>query len=521
MVVEAETTDVAVPGPNPGPNTGPDTGADPDPDPDPDTVPGRPWGPEPVLRLLAHVDAGTTDLAERLLEVPLDYYRDPGRFGRELELCRRTPLALVPTAQVRQPHDFVVREVLGTSVLVSRGDDGVARAFLNYCRHRGGKPAQGCGTARRHTCPYHAWTYDSAGRLTGLPGPAGFDQLEKDDYGLVALPTEERHGLVWVVLTAGLPIDVAAHLGPLDAELAAWDLGSAEYLTEREIEAEVNWKAAIEAFAENYHFPYVHKNSIVGQNTVADTATYDGYGLHHRLGFASPWIDAARHDSDITDPLAYMVFIYWIFPNLTLAMSPVGVEILDILPAAAATTATATTAAPRPPTRPLRPAPRLDGHHAPSRRGHPRRLSGALRGGARRRGGRGLRRPARLRAGRPRRAARAHGDRPQRNRRPARGDHLHGGRGPGHLSLRRRKGPPEHPGSLVSPCPSASWTSAASSRLSTPPCRARTLRAPASTMPSPPSCARSEPRATPPWSGPPPPSTGSTCPTACGSHSRR
>jgi phenylpropionate dioxygenase-like ring-hydroxylating dioxygenase large terminal subunit len=329
MVVEAETTDVALPGPS--------------------TVPGRPYGPEQVLRLLAHVEAGTTDMAERVLKVPLDYYRDPGRFRRELELCRRTPLALVPTAQLRQPHDFVVREVLGTSVLVSRGGDGVARAFLNYCRHRGGKPAQGCGTARRHTCPYHAWTYDSAGRLTGLPGPAGFDQLEKDDYGLVALPTEERHGLVWVVLTAGLPIDVAVHLGPLDAELAAWDLGSAEYLTEREIEAEVNWKAAIEAFAENYHFPYVHKNSIVGQNTVADTATYDGYGLHHRLGFASPWIDAARHEPDIADPLAYMVFIYWIFPNLTLAMSPVGVEILDILPATPTAVATATAvAAPQP-----------------------------------------------------------------------------------------------------------------------------------------------------------------------------
>ena len=330
MVVEAETTDAAAAGPGPGSGC----------------PSGRPAGPEPVLRLLAHVEAGTTDLAEHLLEVPLDYYRDPDRCRRELDLCRRTPLALVPTAQLPDPHDFVVREVLGTSVLVSRGGDGVARAFLNYCRHRGGKPAQGCGTARRHTCPYHAWTYDSAGRLIGLPGPAGFDQLEKDDYGLVALPTEERHGLVWVVLTAGAPIDVAAHLGPLDTELAAWDLGCAEYLTEREIEADVNWKAAIEAFAENYHFPYVHKNSIVGQNTVADTATYDGFGIHHRLGFASPWIDTARSDPDITDPLAYMVFIYWIFPNLTLAMSPVGVEILDILPAVATTTALAATAQP-------------------------------------------------------------------------------------------------------------------------------------------------------------------------------
>ena len=77
----------------------------------------------------------------------------------------------------------------------------------------------------------------------------------------------------------------------------------------------------------------MHTNSIVGQNTVPDTAVYDGYGLHHRLGFPCPWIDGAHQDPVRSDPLAYMVFIYWIFPNLTLAMSPVGTEIIDILPA--------------------------------------------------------------------------------------------------------------------------------------------------------------------------------------------
>src|SRR5580698_5604608 len=103
------------------------------------TPAGRPVGPDLVLRMLDLIEDGTTDLADEVLKVPLDYYRDPDRFAREVELCRRTPLALVPTAQLPRPHDFVVRQVLGTSVLVSRADDGTARAFLNYCRHRGGK----------------------------------------------------------------------------------------------------------------------------------------------------------------------------------------------------------------------------------------------------------------------------------------------------------------------------------------------------------------------------------------------
>jgi phenylpropionate dioxygenase-like ring-hydroxylating dioxygenase large terminal subunit len=289
-------------------------------------------GPELVARALALVDAGSTEMADGLLRVPLDYYREEEQFAREVELCRRTPLALAATAQMPNDHDFVVREVLGTSILLSRGDDGVARAFLNYCRHRGGKPAAGAGTTRRFTCPYHAWSYDSAGNLAGMPGQAGFDDLVRDSYGLFELPSEERHGLIWVVLSADVAIDVAAHLGPLDAELAGWGLAGSEYLTEREITGTVNWKAAIEAFAENYHFPFVHANSIVGQNTVANTAVYDGYGAHHRLGFPCPWIEGARQDPDVSDPLTYMVFIYWIFPNLTLAMSPVGTEVIDILP---------------------------------------------------------------------------------------------------------------------------------------------------------------------------------------------
>jgi phenylpropionate dioxygenase-like ring-hydroxylating dioxygenase large terminal subunit len=287
-----------------------------------------------VRRALALVDAHTTEMAPRILTVPLTYYRDPALARREHELLRHTPLALAASAQLPHPNDFVVRDVLGTSVLLTRDATGTAHAFLNYCRHRGGKPATApCGNARRHTCPYHAWSYDSAGRLVGIPGQDGFDALPRDDYGLIALPTEERHGFVWVVLTVGAPINVAAHLGPLDAELAAWDLDSCEYLTERELSVDVNWKAAIEAFAENYHFPYVHAQSIVGQNTVANTAIYDAYGRHHRLGFPCPWIGGARDDPD-PDPLASMAFIYWIFPNLTLAMSSVGTEIIDILPPA-------------------------------------------------------------------------------------------------------------------------------------------------------------------------------------------
>jgi len=290
---------------------------------------------ELTRRALHRVTTGTTDMAPDVLRVPLEYYRDPEVLRREREeILELTPLALVPTAQVPDRHDFLVREVLGRSVLISRGDDGVARAFLNYCRHRGARPAEGCGNARRFACPYHAWTYDSAGHLVGIPGQEGFAGVDPADHGLVELPTEERHGFVWGVLTAGAVIDVGSHLGAFDDELASWRYQDYGYLTEREFASQVNWKNGLEAFAEGYHFPYVHGQSIIGTGTHANTTTHDQFGKHHRLGFPLRGITALNDDPDADlNPRSHLGIIYWIYPNLILANSPVGVEIIDILPA--------------------------------------------------------------------------------------------------------------------------------------------------------------------------------------------
>jgi choline monooxygenase len=290
-------------------------------------------GVELTHRALDLVRSGTTELAPDTLTVPLGHYRDPQIAERERELLRRTPLALVATSQVPDAHDYAVRTVLGTSVLVSRGEDGTARAFLNYCRHRGARPAEGCGRARRFVCPYHAWSYDSCGRLAKVPGDEGFAGLDRDAYGLVELPSEERHGFVWVVLTRDGALDLDDHLGSLDAELARWEYPTYTYLTEREIEGDVSWKAALEAFMESYHIPFVHRKSVIGQNTVGNTSIQDAFGRHQRVGLPLTWIaDLDEHPERSWDPVDNIALIYWVFPNLVLANSALGVEILEILP---------------------------------------------------------------------------------------------------------------------------------------------------------------------------------------------
>ncbi len=289
---------------------------------------------ELTRRALRHALDGTTDMADRELKVPLHYYRDPKITEiEESQILRRVPLAIVPSAQIPERNDYVVRSVLGDSLLVTRDRTGKSHVLLNYCRHRGAMPACGSGNSARFVCPYHAWTYKNTGELFMVPGKAGFESMDVKDYGLVELPSEERYGFIWAVLTADATIDLDAHLGPLKDELALWDYPSYGYHIDREFSSEVSWKGALEAFAEGYHFPFVHGESLIGQNTLPNTAVYDEFGKHHRIGFPFTWIKNLDSDPSATrDPSANMGVIYWVYPNLILANSPVGVEIIDMLP---------------------------------------------------------------------------------------------------------------------------------------------------------------------------------------------
>src|SRR5688500_14250768 len=84
---------------------------------------------------------------------------DPQYFQDELEaVFRRSWLHVGREIQLPEPGDYFTRALhgLGRSLIVSRGRDGVGRAFHNMCTHRGNKlvwedhpEKEICGNARR------------------------------------------------------------------------------------------------------------------------------------------------------------------------------------------------------------------------------------------------------------------------------------------------------------------------------------------------------------------------------------
>jgi phenylpropionate dioxygenase-like ring-hydroxylating dioxygenase large terminal subunit len=292
-----------------------------------------------MRRAIKIAESQWPEMADRPLEVPLDYFTDEGVAARERHLFETQPLALCASSEIGSPDDYLVRNAVGRSVLLTRDEDGVAHAFLNYCRHRGAEPAQGCGNSRRFTCPYHAWVYDTKGHLVGMPLRDRHDGLDLSQYGLVELPSEERHGFVWVVLQRDHPIDVAAHLGELDAEIGSLGCDRMTYYSSiEEAPLAANWKSVAEGLLEGLHVPYVHADTfnLNPQAVNVDLAFYDRVGPHVRWGLPMfDKVDAARLAAlpeEEWNPDESIGCIWLISPGLLLAHELYGIIYADLAP---------------------------------------------------------------------------------------------------------------------------------------------------------------------------------------------
>ena len=232
-------------------------------------------------RALAHLQNKTTDQAPSMMEQAVDAYIDAQRYQREVaNIFKQLPLSVeLPT-----PRSYRALTVLDVPVLLSRGEDGVARAFVNVCRHRGAQICpHGSGTAQRFVCPYHAWQFDLQGRLTGLYGASTFGEVDPASRSLTPLVCSERAGLLWVVLTPGIAFDIDDWLGDFAGQLDTLNLNRWHLHEQRDL-AGPGWKVAWDGYLEAYHHNTVHTGT-VGQYTVGNLLVHDTYGPHQRLVF--------------------------------------------------------------------------------------------------------------------------------------------------------------------------------------------------------------------------------------------
>jgi len=270
-----------------------------------------------VARILDHIANKTTDRGEAVWQEPVENYRSPERFEKELELFRALPTPYCPSIALKNAGDYIAKPAGMTPLIVVRGQDGKARGFKNACRHRGTELVADKGCVGAFVCPYHGWSYGLDGALLGIPHEDGFPNIDKLENGLAEVTVIEQNGIIFVVQQDPSESQAAARamLAGLPEALKA----DQEIFHVSEVTVDANWKLHLESFLEGYHIKPAHKTTFFpfGYDNLN---VIEFCGPHARVTFPFRRIETidnpAAPDLDISGKLTY---VYHLFPNVVLA----------------------------------------------------------------------------------------------------------------------------------------------------------------------------------------------------------
>jgi len=268
-------------------------------------------------------------------------YRSQDIFDRELTtVFARTWLFVGHESQVPHPNDFFASRMGADHVVLTRDKAGEIHVLLNTCRHKGMRVVRyDEGNTPVFTCPYHAWSYSTDGKIAKVPGQlVGVQsyqdsycrQLDKVQWGLVNARVQVYKGAVFATWDHDGP-DLLEYLGDmklyLDSLLDSQDgsEGGTEVIPGViKWRLYANWKACSENFVGDPLHGVSHRSveiADIGPGGVSGASRHGMEAERERL----PWLMVSFEDKghgilstapyEVTDANAD------IFPNF---QNPVG-----------------------------------------------------------------------------------------------------------------------------------------------------------------------------------------------------
>ncbi len=276
--------------------------------------------------------------------LPAWTYSDPEFFAVEVERIFRPAWQIVcHQSDIPAPGDYHTLDYIGESVIVMRGEDGAVRAFTNVCRHRGARIVDGpSGCAKKLVCPYHGWTYEVDGRLTGVPMKASYGAgFAMADHGLTPVEVESWQGFLFVRLADDGGPSVAQMMAPYTHEVAPYRFEDVRALGRVTLRPRsVNWKNIGDNYSDGLHIAVAHPGlkRLMG----------DGYGVAASAHADKMWGPIVDRPSANLSERAYQHFLpdvphlpperqrlwtyYKLWPNFAFDIYPDQVDFMAWLP---------------------------------------------------------------------------------------------------------------------------------------------------------------------------------------------
>jgi phenylpropionate dioxygenase-like ring-hydroxylating dioxygenase large terminal subunit len=213
-------------------------------------------------------------------------YTDPAVFAAEQDrIFRRAWLYVGHESQVARTGDWILTRLGPDEMILIRGQQGELSLLHNRCPHRGSRLVAGeRGSSPNLVCPYHAWSFDSTGRITGMPLPEGYRPGFMDDSAARSIARAPR-----VESYRGFVFGSHSATGPSLTQFLGGIAFAIDNLVDRAPSGRVrqvggairmlyrgNWKLFMENAVDLVHPGFVHASAVAAARADRDAASLPG-----------------------------------------------------------------------------------------------------------------------------------------------------------------------------------------------------------------------------------------------------
>jgi carnitine monooxygenase subunit len=244
--------------------------------------------------------------------------------------------------ELQEIGDYLTFKMYNEIAFVVRGKDGVIRGFHNVCRHRAARMVDGefgnCG--RNLVCPYHAWTYQLDGTLSGVPYLDQYENFDKSEHGLTPVETDVFEGLIFIRFAPGGP-SLKEYMEPVAEELRLYRVAEMKAMRHpRNRLREVNWKNATDNYVDALHIRVAHDglHGLLGDSYTlsVDRGAHKIYSQVETGQMASLsnklYRETLPHVDHLPEDRQHMWTYYKLWPNLMFDVYADQIDFMQFIP---------------------------------------------------------------------------------------------------------------------------------------------------------------------------------------------